>query len=608
MEFSLWSFLLGATLGWGVEWVIDRWYWRGLGTRPPGENAYKADLSALRTRFDDAQVKLDAYETEVSDLRAQLKEGLSADSFELHEKLRAANAEIKALKMAVVETPPDNSADSSLKQELAEAKAMIERLQSENTTSPLIALNELQAKLDEAESELSGYRSVEEITRIEIQELRQKLSDAESKAGTGSKGKAAVNEEILALKAQLDAKDQEIAVLRASGGSGGDEDLRSRANQADYFAKQLENARATIATLEQEMLRPQPAAISGAADEGLRRENAELQTEMLRLKTAYETQNEDIQLLKNQLQERERNIQGMASLDELADARARAEAAEERVTTLMADRQHGIEELESLRKQVQAAHSEHDSLTALRQEIEDLSAKLASRDQIVSENRSEVNALTARLHASQSELEDLRSARSARENELSSLREEVASMRSELREHETLSSRLKEAEIELEAYNDLKSAKEHLQDRVGQLEGELAEARAAAKEAELEAKTREAERAAAEVAQLRAHLEHHRTALANALSQLDNFGSVSIPPVATSTGPTTEPVEERDPLERIKGVGFVYERKLWDAGILTFEDLANATPEEVTEAIAPEEWQQIDPASWIAEAKKLIGG
>lgn len=66
-----------------------------------------------------------------------------------------------------------------------------------------------------------------------------------------------------------------------------------------------------------------------------------------------------------------------------------------------------------------------------------------------------------------------------------------------------------------------------------------------------------------------------------------------------------QPAAQRDPLIDIDGIGPVYERKLFDAGVYTFEDLAALTPEQVREIIAPQRWQEIDPASWIAEARQL---
>ena len=61
----------------------------------------------------------------------------------------------------------------------------------------------------------------------------------------------------------------------------------------------------------------------------------------------------------------------------------------------------------------------------------------------------------------------------------------------------------------------------------------------------------------------------------------------------------------RDPLIDINGIGPGYERKLFDAGVFTFEDLVALTPEQVRAIIAPQRWQEIDPASWIAEARQL---
>lgn len=61
----------------------------------------------------------------------------------------------------------------------------------------------------------------------------------------------------------------------------------------------------------------------------------------------------------------------------------------------------------------------------------------------------------------------------------------------------------------------------------------------------------------------------------------------------------------RDPLIDINGIGPAYERKLFDAGVYTFEDLTALTPEQVRAIISPQRWQEIDPAAWIAEARQL---
>jgi predicted flap endonuclease-1-like 5' DNA nuclease len=62
---------------------------------------------------------------------------------------------------------------------------------------------------------------------------------------------------------------------------------------------------------------------------------------------------------------------------------------------------------------------------------------------------------------------------------------------------------------------------------------------------------------------------------------------------------------ERDRLERIKGIGPAFAQRLRKAGITTFAQLAQLSPERIVEIIHPEPRQAIDPASWIAQAKEL---
>jgi len=58
-----------------------------------------------------------------------------------------------------------------------------------------------------------------------------------------------------------------------------------------------------------------------------------------------------------------------------------------------------------------------------------------------------------------------------------------------------------------------------------------------------------------------------------------------------------------DDLSQIEGIGEVFEQKLYQAGIMTFADLAARTPEELKAIIQPEEWQELDFAGWIAQAR-----
>lgn len=63
--------------------------------------------------------------------------------------------------------------------------------------------------------------------------------------------------------------------------------------------------------------------------------------------------------------------------------------------------------------------------------------------------------------------------------------------------------------------------------------------------------------------------------------------------------------QAEDQLERVKGIGAVFAGRLKAAGIHTFAQLAQLTPERVEEIINPEEWQKIEADAWIEEAARF---
>jgi predicted flap endonuclease-1-like 5' DNA nuclease len=58
-----------------------------------------------------------------------------------------------------------------------------------------------------------------------------------------------------------------------------------------------------------------------------------------------------------------------------------------------------------------------------------------------------------------------------------------------------------------------------------------------------------------------------------------------------------------DDLTAIKGIGEVFEQRLFDAGILTFGNLASKSVAELEAIIQPRNWQKVELAAWIAEAQ-----
>lgn len=61
----------------------------------------------------------------------------------------------------------------------------------------------------------------------------------------------------------------------------------------------------------------------------------------------------------------------------------------------------------------------------------------------------------------------------------------------------------------------------------------------------------------------------------------------------------------RDLLEKIDGIGPVYQQKLWDAGVQSFADLAATSEERLRAIIQPQEWQNLNFGRWRERAVAL---
>jgi predicted flap endonuclease-1-like 5' DNA nuclease len=60
-----------------------------------------------------------------------------------------------------------------------------------------------------------------------------------------------------------------------------------------------------------------------------------------------------------------------------------------------------------------------------------------------------------------------------------------------------------------------------------------------------------------------------------------------------------------DDLTAIRGIGRIYQWKLRDAGISSYEQLASTTPEQLREILDVPAWRKFEPGSWIEQAKVL---
>jgi predicted flap endonuclease-1-like 5' DNA nuclease len=64
-------------------------------------------------------------------------------------------------------------------------------------------------------------------------------------------------------------------------------------------------------------------------------------------------------------------------------------------------------------------------------------------------------------------------------------------------------------------------------------------------------------------------------------------------------------VRRGDDLKVINGIGPVFERRLNEAGIYTFEDLANTEDQRIVDVVKAKSWQAVDPDFWRRQARDL---
>ena len=106
------------------------------------------------------------------------------------------------------------------------------------------------------------------------------------------------------------------------------------------------------------------------------------------------------------------------------------------------------------------------------------------------------------------------------------------------------------------------------------------------------------------------------------IDSVDELAAADATALAVTTGLEQETAEEwieraaatlpaaathRDDLTRVHGIGPKYARLLTAAGITSFDDLAAATPDRLRDVVRPGPMQQINFASWSAQAAALAG-
>jgi predicted flap endonuclease-1-like 5' DNA nuclease len=81
--------------------------------------------------------------------------------------------------------------------------------------------------------------------------------------------------------------------------------------------------------------------------------------------------------------------------------------------------------------------------------------------------------------------------------------------------------------------------------------------------------------------------------------------SVLLNGTQSAPAPVAAPASNKaDRLVDINGIGPVFAKRLNEAGISSFAQLAATAPDRLREIVAAKDWQKIDPEAWIAEARQ----
>ncbi|MCW5936250.1 MAG: hypothetical protein KIT11_02960 [Fimbriimonadaceae bacterium] len=544
------------------------------------ENAeLKATLEKLKAMVSErAHAALDPAELRALRDRAATVPNLEA-------QLLQARRELELERKKAAPTPAPDLAELAglkaraemlprLESELAAAKQQVEKLTRQVEKAPALQVAELEALRERA-------------SRSSLLEARLQDANNELARISMERGGKDVQSELEELRAQLAASQAELTQQRgrASTPSGASEEYRER---YERLAEQAAGQAATIEALMRELGNDAPAEtteLRAKLDQAERRASA-LEDEL----AAMREQAAGIGQARQLLVEAANKLKAMSG--ELTSARQRASDAETallRVESQTAD-------LAKLREQAEAAQRATEESEALRKGFE-------AAKQAAAASAKEVERLN-------SQLEEQAKWRAEAEQASTRLAELEGQSAESRRAAEAVANEAKELR---EALTKAKAAAATAQEEAHRQSGRVAELQAAV--ADLQAK--KASERTAESTKVSQALQEEIEETRRILESLD--GGTSEPEPPRPSGNKPEPVlvqgqgrvpgvslaSRRDPLDEITGLGPVYKKMLWDAGILTFGDLAAAGPKVLRETLHLKEWQGVDCDEWIRQAAAM---
>ena len=384
-------------------------------------------------------------------------------------------------------------------------------------------------------------------------------------------------------------------------------DRRARKNDLALFEQEsqtqrinLEEARDAKARIEADM-----NALQDAHHEVLSRNDG-----LDRLTQQLQTRQASLEQETSDLRTKLRKVAGTHQANE--SLRTQISTAEERIRELEGEREgltaHVSDmarvqgELEQNRARVEQLELEKQTLRDKLAQTETELATIGSQHAVNAEDMGQMETMRVDLEQAQLEIERLRASQTtstAESGRIDTMRRDVTEME----------ERLEAAEEQLlHEQNRVVAAEVKLQNMADKLTDE----RLRAQSVEQELDQLRDGKAAANAARIRAEMEAQRLEIAELRHKL-----------AAQTSPATESMfvemerpsdealarivtgGEPDKLQMINGIGNVFAKRLNDAGIFTFADMARVTPEKVIEIVKARPWQAADVEMWLEQARQF---
>ncbi len=627
-----WEAMMGIDWCWLLPGLLLGWLSHALYTWWTIRRSY-LDLGAT---ISSAETERDRYRLELDGVRADLAERVRAHGALEQEvlglrpqvaRLESADAELTTLKTRLTDLEGIAGRVPALETDLVGARARVNDLEAQLharvsdvsfLTARVAELEPLQARCASLEAELNTVRSGH---AKDLSNLQARLSEAVA-------ARAKLDDALKISVAEVGKLRSDLAEVEAT---------RNRVPELETLVASLQSRLTAFQGLEAR-LQARDAELSSLR-------NALIDAEATRGKAAQlERDLNAINLRFKELEaERERERNSAAShakelADELSSLRLKL-ADSERASAALTQLQHSKLETET---QLKAVLTERDQaraelkareaeLSGLRERLLDLEKTVSdtqSRIKLVQDERDQARSALGSKDVERFSLQQRISELERESGRAASLETELADLREKWRASESTIARLATFEPQVESLTSQLRDLAPYRDRAAQLETSLREAQF-------------------ELARLRAELEQAR-AVPDDLTKVDGIGAVFarrlnsagilrfaqlaqtpaerlqevIKPeewqkiefehwredarILADGGTPTKRARARERLSRITGIGDVYEKRLHDAEIHTFAQLAGTSPDRLLEITGAESRDEVE--LWIAEAGAYAQG